>query len=271
MPTRTRFDVPGMDCAAEERLVRMALEDRTSVLRVDVDLTARTVAVVHDGGLEAIDRALADLGLGSARAESVPVEGAPDAAGAGGATDASLQRRLLWAVLAINAGFFVLEMTTGLLSRSMGLVADSLDMLADALVYGMSLVAVGGSVTRKKRIAASAGYLQLTLAGLGFAEVVRRALGPDALPDFRTMIVVALLALGANVASLWLLQRSKSREAHMRATMIFTSNDIVINLGVVAAGVLVLATGSGLPDLIVGAAVFVVVMRGAVRILRLAR
>jgi Co/Zn/Cd efflux system component len=260
-----------MDCAAEERLVRMALEDRASVRRIDVDLTARTVAVIHDGELEAIERALADLGLGSARGESVPVEGAPAAEGADGAAEASRQRRLLWAVLAINAGFFVIEMTTGLLSRSMGLVADSLDMLADALVYGMSLLAVGGSATRKKRIAAFAGYLQLALAGIGFAEVVRRVLGAEALPDFRAMIVVALLALAANVASLWLLQRSRSREAHMRATMIFTSNDIVINLGVVAAGILVLATGSGLPDLIVGAAVFVIVMRGAVRILRLAR
>lgn len=276
---RSTFTVPGMDCAAEESLVRMALADRPAVRSVDVDLVERTVTIVHREEGEAIASALHDLGLGARRIASEPVDAEPDGTDAnvaaedssGAAEARSQQRRLLWAVLAINLGFFVIEMTTGLLARSMGLVADSLDMLADALVYGMSLAAVGGAVARKKRIAAWSGYLQLTLAAIGFAEVLRRVLGDEATPDFRTMIVVSLLALAANALSLWLLQRSKSREAHMRASMIFTSNDIVINLGVVAAGVLVLATGSALPDLIVGAVVFLIVIRGAFRILRLAR
>ena len=57
----------------------------------------------------------------------------------------------------------------------------------------------------------------------------------------------------------------------MRASMIFTSNDIIINLGVITAGVLVSLLDSGLPDLIVGAIVFLVVSRGAWRILTLSR
>jgi len=72
----------------------------------------------------------------------------------------SNQKKLLWTVLAINFAFFVIEMATGLISRSMGLVADSLDMLADSLVYGISLFAVGGTLTKKKQIAKLAGYFQ---------------------------------------------------------------------------------------------------------------
>jgi Co/Zn/Cd efflux system component len=83
--------------------------------------------------------------------------------------------------------------------------------------------------------------------------------------------VVSVLALIANGVCLYLLQRSKDREAHMQASMIFTSNDVIINLGVITAGVLVLWLGSGIPDLVVGAIVFVIVTLGAVRILRLAR
>jgi len=267
---RSTFSVPGMDCAAEERLVRMALEDRAPVRWIAVDLDARTVTVLHRGAADEIASALDGLGLGAQRIAVGPADGdANDEAGEAG--DRARQRRLLWAVLAINGAFFAIEMTTGLLSRSMGLVADSLDMLADAMVYAMSLAAVGGALARKKRIAAWAGYLQLSLAGIGFIEVARRVFGAGATPDYRTMIGVSLLALAANALSLWLLQRSKSREAHMRASMIFTSNDIVINLGVVAAGVLVTATGSALPDLAVGAIVFAIVVRGALRILRLAR
>ena len=76
-------------------------------------------------------------------------------------TNDAQQRKLLIIVLLINAGLFVLELTTGFLANSMGLVADSLDMLADALVYGLSLYAVGRAVASKKRVARVSGYFQL--------------------------------------------------------------------------------------------------------------
>jgi len=66
-----------------------------------------------------------------------------------------------------------------------------------------------------------------------------------------------------------LLQKSKSKEAHMKASMIFTSNDVIINVGVVLAGILVLLTNSKYPDLIIGSIIFLIVTRGAFRILRL--
>ena len=162
-------------------------------------------------------------------------------------------------------------MVTGFLAGSMGLVADSLDMLADSLVYGLSLFAVGGAISRKKNIARMAGYFQLTLAVLGFAEVVRRFAGHQERPDFHLMIVVSILALAGNTICLYLLQKSKSREAHMEASVIFTSTDVMVNLGVILAGALVYLTGSKLPDLLVGTIVFVLVARGARRILRLSR
>ena len=260
---RSLFQVPKMDCAAEESLVRMQLDGVAAVKSLDFDLSARKVAVYHEGQLGEIESALKQLGLGSKLVETGETEEA--------APETTQQRRLLWVVLLINFSFFVLEMTTGFISGSMGLVADSLDMLADALVYGLSLLAVGASVARKKSVARWSGYFQVTLAVLGFVEVMRRFFGVEALPDFRTMIGVSVLALIANGFCLYLLGRSKDKEAHMQASMIFTSNDVIINLGVITAGVLVLWLGSGIPDLIIGGVVFVVVTLGAVRILRLAR
>ena len=182
------------------------------------------------------------------------------------------QRKLLWWVLVINFAFFLIEMTTGLISKSMGLVADSLDMLADAFVYGISLLAVGGTTIKKKRIAKIAGYFQITLAVIGFVEVLRRFLGVEQMPDFSTMIIVSVFALMANGVCLYLLQQSKSKEeAHMQASMIFTSNDVIINLGVITAGILVYSLNSNLPDLIIGTIVFVLVVQGAFRILKLSK
>jgi len=180
-----------------------------------------------------------------------------------------VQSKLLWSVLIINFGFFVIEITTGFISKSMGLVADSLDMLADSFVYGLSLWAVGSIVLRKKKVARLSGYFQLTLALLGIIEVTRRFIGFEDMPDYRIMIGISILALIANAVCLYLLQKSKSEEAHMKASMIFTSNDIIINTGVIVAGVLVLLTQSKYPDLIIGAIVFLIVVRGTFRILKL--
>lgn len=86
------------------------------------------------------------------------------------------------------------------------------------------------------------------------------------------MIVISFFALIANGICLYLLQRSKSKEeAHMKATMIFTSNDVIINLGVITAGVLVNRLNSNKPDLIIGTIVFILVIQGARRILKLAK
>jgi Co/Zn/Cd efflux system component len=85
------------------------------------------------------------------------------------------------------------------------------------------------------------------------------------------MIGVSIFALIANAVCLFLLQKSKSNEAHMKASMIFTSNDVIINAGVIIAGVLVLLTQSKFPDLVIGLIVFLIVVRGAIRILKLGK
>jgi Co/Zn/Cd efflux system component len=139
------------------------------------------------------------------------------------------------------------------------------------VVYALALFAVGGALATKKRVARFAGYFQIVLALIGFLEVVRRFIGAEQMPNFQTMIVVSSIALVANVVCLILLQSIRSNEAHIKASMIFTSNDVIINTGVIVAGVLVLYLNSSYPDLIIGGIVFLIVARGAWRILKLAR
>lgn len=253
-----------MDCPSEENLMRLKLDDLPEIVRLDFDLPNRRLTVLHTGKSAKIESALACLKLGATLIETERSD-EPDL------VEPTTQRKLLWSVLAINLAFFVIEISTGLLSRSMGLVADSLDMLADSIVYGISLLAVGGTLARKKKAARVAGYFQVTLAIIGFVEVIRRFVLVEEVPDFTTMIVVSILALTANGICLYLLQGSKSNEAHMRASMIFTSNDVIINFGVIVAGLLVNWLDSNKPDLIIGAVVFLLVIHGAIRILKLGR
>ncbi len=258
------FEITKMDCPSEENLIRMKLENIPKIQKLDFDIANRKLTVFHEGHLAQIDEALMELNLGSQKVSSEKTSEQVE-------NNDQNQRKLLWSVLAINFAFFLIEITTGLFSKSMGLVADSLDMLADSFVYGLSLLAVGGVVSRKKKIARTAGYFQIFLAIVGFVEVLRRFLGAKSLPNFQTMIIVSILALIANAICLWLLQKTKSKEAHMQASMIFTSNDVIINLGVIIAGLLVTWLQTGYPDLIIGAIVFILVMQGAMRILKLSK
>lgn len=264
---KSEFVIPKMDCPCEENLIRMKLDGMDLVISLNFDLAKRTLTVIHNGDVEPVKKRLEELGLGSRLTKTVQYEQAVQTE----ESDTRKQHKVLWSVLVINFVFFILEVSTGIISESMGLIADSLDMLADALVYGMSLMVVGATVFRKKRVAKLSGYLQIGLALWGLTEVVRRFIGFETLPDFRTMIVISLLALTANSICLWLLQRTKSEEAHMRASVIFSANDVIINLGVISAGLLVWWLNSGIPDLIIGIAVFLIVIRGAIRILKLAK
>lgn len=262
---KTVFKIEQMDCPSEENLIRMKLQSFDNIINQEFDLKERILAVYHEGDSQPIEKALSELKLGSRFIESIEIEEDYQV------QEDSKQRKTLWIVLAINFAFFLIEMTTGIISDSMGLVADSLDMLADAFVYGLSLFAVGAAVSRKKRVAMLCGYFQLLLAGLGFIEVIRRFIGAEEMPDFQTMIGISVLALIANVICLLLLQKTKSKDAHIQASIIFSSNDVIINAGVIIAGLLVWQLNTVLPDLIIGTIVFLVVIRGAIRILKLAK
>jgi Co/Zn/Cd efflux system component len=88
-------------------------------------------------------------------------------------------------------------------------------------------------------------------------------------PEAPMMIAVALAALAANVTSMWLLARHRHGGAHMKASWIFTTNDVIANVGVIAAAVLVRLFDSAVPDLVVATGIALVVLSGSIRILRL--
>ena len=179
-------------------------------------------------------------------------------------------RRILWTVLLINAAMFVVELVVGLRAGSTGLIADSLDMLADAGVYGLSLGAVGRSSQDQRQAAVVSGRLQIALALGVLLDVVRRtALGSE--PISTLMVVIGALALLANLLCLLLMRQHREGGLHMRASVIFSTNDTLANLGVIVAGLLVAWSGSRIPDLLIGTAISLLVLHGGRRILREAR
>ncbi|WP_290653187.1 cation transporter [Idiomarina sp.] len=262
------YTVPKMDCPSEERMIRLALNGFEDIRGLSFDLSDRRLKVVHDGEAEPITAKLATLGLGASLQETAAAD--PESIKALGGTAISAEQEsgtLRW-LLGINAVLFVVEMTAGLIAHSTGLIAESLDNFADAAVYGLALYAVGHSVKMQVRAAHLAGVLQLILAVGVLAEVVRRfVFGSE--PESLVMMGIAFIALIANTTCLLLISKHREGGAHMKASWIFSANDVVINLGVITAGALVAWTGSNYPDLIIGSIAGVIVLNGARRILAL--
>lgn len=265
---RTVLSVPKMDCPAEAEAMRSVLSP-LSIARIDFDFSRREAIVFHDAPVDDLLRAAAPLQFGISVVRSEAGSSLPKPS----ETDHSAalsQARVLTTLLAINGLMFVTEMAVGLFSQSAGLIADSLDMLADAFVYALSLYAVGGAIVRKRSVARLSGYFQLALAAGVVLEVVRRWFAGSE-PLAAAMVLVSALALVANVGCMALLHAHKEGEVHMKASWIFSTNDVIANIGVIVAGGLVHATDSRFPDLVVGAVIAVVVFRGGIAIIRASR
>jgi cation diffusion facilitator family transporter len=184
--------------------------------------------------------------------------------------ESAAQARVLWILLAINGAMFVSELGAGIVAESTALIADSFDMLADAAVYAISIYAVSRSPLSRAAAARLSGQLQLGLGVFAFLEVARRALfGGSPEPSF--MIAVSTIALGANVICLRLIAAHREGGVHMRASFIFSQNDVIANCVVILSGFLVALSGWPFWDLLAGAGIGCLVFWGGLRILQEAR
>jgi Co/Zn/Cd efflux system component len=264
----TIFSIPKMDCPSEERLIRLTLGGADMIRDLTFDLGARRLLVMHTGDAECILQMLEPLGFGVCQIGTriVDVTIAKD----GMRRPQSDESKVLWQLLALNAVMFIIELAAGLVAGSVGLIADSLDMLADAGVYGISLYTVGKAKNHQRRAAAVSGYVELLLALGALSEVTRGFLyGSE--PVSVVMITFSLLALLVNATCMVLLSKHRDGGVHMRASWIFSTNDVLANAGVLLAGILVAITGSRYPDLAIGTLIGLIVLLGALRILRLSR
>lgn len=180
------------------------------------------------------------------------------------------ERRILTIALVLNAAMAVIGGLAGWFGQSTGLLADALDMLSDATAYAIGLAAIGRGARFKANAAWLSGSVLLVL-GLGVLLEVGRRIFQGAEPLSGWMIGTACLSLVVNLTVLRLLAPLKSGEVHLRATWIFTRADVVANVGVIVAGILVLVLGSPYPDYVIGTLIGLYVIKEALEILSDAR
>ena len=176
-------------------------------------------------------------------------------------------RRVLWAVLAINATMFAVEIGAGVAAGSASLQADALDFFGDAANYAISLLVIGMAL-RVRAMAALAKGISMGVFGLWVLGTVIWHAAHGTLPSAVTMGAVGLAAFAANAASFVLLWAYREGDANMRSAWICTRNDSIGNLAVLAAAAGVLGTGTGWPDIIVATIMAGLAIQGAWTVIR---
>jgi Co/Zn/Cd efflux system component len=159
-------------------------------------------------------------------------------------------KKVLWAVLIINAAMFAVEISAGVFAGSVSLLADAVDFLGDSASYAISLFVLMKSL----RWRAGAAFLKgLSMGAFGLwilGSVIYSALN-NGTPVASVMGSVGLMAMLANIIAAFLLYRYRNGDANMRSVWLCTRNDVLGNLAVVLAASGVFATGSQWPDLAV--------------------
>src|SRR5689334_24587836 len=181
--------------------------------------------------------------------------------------ETAARRRVLWAVLAINAGMFLVEIGAGLAAGSASLQADALDFLGDSANYAISLLVVGMAL-RYRASAAMAKGVTMGAFGLWVVGTIVWHTLHGTLPNAFTMGAVGFAALVANAASFGLLWAFRDGDANMRSAWICTRNDVLGNLAVLLAAGGVFGTGTGWPDIIVAAIMAGLALQGATIVIR---
>lgn len=180
-------------------------------------------------------------------------------------------RRALWIVVVLNVGFGVCELAGGFLAGSQALKADSLDFLGDGSITFVGLLALAWTQAARARVALVQG---LFLAGLGLGVLgtaAWRALNAVA-PEAELMGSIGIAALAVNVAAAMVLSRFREGgDANARAIWLFSRNDALANVAVIAAAVLVGWTGSAWPDLAVAAVIALLFLHSSTEIIGNAR
>ena len=199
----------------------------------------------------------------------------PDGCGCTGDTERAqtdpAYRRALWWVVILNVGFGIVELVGRFIANSQALKADALDFLGDGSITFVGLLALGWAASTRARVAMTQG---LFLGILGFAVIamaIWRALNAIP-PDPELMGGIGIAALIVNVTAALILARFREGgDAQARAIWLFSRNDAINNVAVIAAAGLVFWLDSAWPDIIVAAVIAVIFLQSAWEIIRDAR
>ena len=142
--------------------------------------------------------------------------------------------------------------------------------MGDTFTYGVSLWAIGKSLTLRSNVALFKGYSLLLMALWVFSSTLYRLFILNT-PNAYVMGSIAIMAFAANIISVLLLMKYKDGDANVRSVWLCSRNDAIGNLVVLLAASGVWVTNSAIPDLLVALILASLFLSSSWQIIRQAR
>ncbi len=271
--TTIRYNVTGMDCSSCAAKVEGAARKVEGVADVKVSIASQIMTLDVDDParrLPVVEQAVTSLGyqldrIGETSDDADDDDKIPDLSHVTPA-----YKRALWIVVLLNAGYGVIEIVGSFLAGSQALQADALDFIGDGAISFLGLIAVGWGLAARAKAALLQGVF-LALLGIGVIGSTLYRVFVEHEPQTLLMGGFALVACLVNVIAAAVLIPHRKGDANVRAVWLFSRNDAIGNLAVVAAAVVVWWLNSPWPDLIVAFAVAGLFLQSAWSIIRDAR
>lgn len=195
------------------------------------------------------------------------------------ATVSSAHRGRLAAAFAITAAYLVVEVVGAMFTGSLALLADAGHMFTDAAGLGLALVAIwfaGRAPTMRRTFgwyraeilaAVANAVVLLGLAGYILLEAWQRLREPAAVSS-GPMLVIAVVGLVANAASLKLLSAGQAESLNLRGAYLEVLGDLLGSAATVIAAVVIALSGFTTADSIASLAIGVLIVPRTIRLLR---
>lgn len=182
----------------------------------------------------------------------------------------SRYRAILWIVLFVNFGMFILEVLSSITSGSQSLLADSLDFFSDSVNYGISIYVLSKSIKFRAKATLIKGY-SMGIIGVWVLVSTLYKIFYISIPEAKTIGVIGFIALIANIFSAFLLYKYRKGDSNRASVWICSRNDAIANIAVILAGLGVWVTNTRWPDLLVAIIIVTISLSGARYIIKKAK
>lgn len=175
-------------------------------------------------------------------------------------------RRSLFIVLWIHAFMFFVVLAAAIYADSSALLADSLDFIGDAGSYALSIYVMSRGVLIR---AASAILKAVVMLMFGMPMMVYTLLrfNTDVIPDPTIMNISGLLGILAHLVCIYFLVNFRKGDSNLLSVWICTINDLISNILIVIASILITFTNSVVPDIVAALIIITIALYGACVIL----
>jgi len=180
----------------------------------------------------------------------------------------TLGRNALIIAFVINLIMLTADLVYGLMMTSASLLSDAANNSGDAFILGSSIIVLSSTTVVKNRLALLKGIIMIAFGLWALYHVYLGFIGESQLSG-GVVTFVGVLSLVGNTTVALMMHAHHHKDLNFKSAFICCRNDAIASAGIILAGLLVMATGSFWPDVIIGAIIACIVCSGGMKIIRL--